>query len=775
MQCINNSRMKCLLYTFIETLSLAIVLSDNPYDILGIEKYATAQDIRKTYKHLARIWHPDKNEHPEATKVFVKMKQAYELLSDAERRRMFDQYGVYNTKFHSPAPKSYVLKNQASSDRFENFFGKQFIFDNDISFFHKMSITMNNFEMKLVPRSKNTPCILIFYNDWCFRCMRLIDTFKKLIETLERLGIYVAAVNSAHEQLLVKRTGVIDIPSLIVVLEGYSYIYRGNISKLAMVEEFIRKKIPHTVAKKIYDENVDLFLGGWIDNRVRALFFQPRNRTRLRYLISAYNFYHRVAFGFVQLNNTKTGLVQNRYGVDPMLDTLLIFNEDIGRPLEMISMPEIPVQTLNKIISLNQYLMLPRLSSQQVMEDICPAGWNQLQKCLCVILITENSNSYNYAYTAFKTIARQTEYSMKKVRFAYMFKEKQSTFIHSIAKGFTNNQDSQIVIIWRRNGTYIKYEFIKSSLLAMDTKAHFKSEYAVNATRLHVTNSIHRLLKSSEEFSFEALVQNLEDEHAQTIIDRWFSKLKYVCEYLIENLETEHILAILSLAGTIFFMIGVGYIMVYFVRAEEKNLKVSGHLEGNGKLMIQTRSTQELKLHELRAEKYNGMVRLLNPGCRTIILVTDFKTRSKLIPLFHKAVWPYRKSKTLLFGHMLIEKGLVWYSELLKLSLNESTTLNINPRNCVGTVIALNGHRKYFCMYHAKHPETNRDKKSLAKFTKNTFKDVSDAEISTLVGVEPIHLLEENLLDGLSNWLDRLFEGSTHRYYINYWPEFPMK
>lgn len=36
-------------------------------------------------------------------------------------------------------------------------------------------------------------------------------------------------------------------------------------------------------------------------------------------------------------------------------------------------------------------------------------------------------------------------------------------------------------------------------------------------------------------------------------------------------------------------------------------------------------------------------------------------------------------------------------------------------------------------------------------------------------------LLEENLLDGLSNWLDRLFEGSTHRYYINYWPDFPQK
>lgn len=40
---------------------------------------------------------------------------------------------------------------------------------------------------------------------------------------------------------------------------------------------------------------------------------------------------------------------------------------------------------------------------------------------------------------------------------------------------------------------------------------------------------------------------------------------------------------------------------------------------------------------------------------------------------------------------------------------------------------------------------------------------------------EPRILLEENLLEGLSNWLDRLFEGTTHRYYINYWPEFFTK
>ena len=36
-------------------------------------------------------------------------------------------------------------------------------------------------------------------------------------------------------------------------------------------------------------------------------------------------------------------------------------------------------------------------------------------------------------------------------------------------------------------------------------------------------------------------------------------------------------------------------------------------------------------------------------------------------------------------------------------------------------------------------------------------------------------LFEDQLLEGLSNWLDRLFEGSTHRYYINYWPDWPGK
>lgn len=57
-----------------------------------------------------------------------------------------------------------------------------------------------------------------------------------------------------------------------------------------------------------------------------------------------------------------------------------------------------------------------------------------------------------------------------------------------------------------------------------------------------------------------------------------------------------------------------------------------------------------------------------------------------------------------------------------------------------------------------------------------------DCEAAAFLGLESDStesdedvLLEGNLLDSLPNWLDRLFEGSTRRYHINYWPDFPNK
>lgn len=61
--------------------------------------------------------------------------------------------------------------------------------------------------------------------------------------------------------------------------------------------EFLRNKMPYKLVPKIRNEDVDAFLNGWEDNRVRGLIFEPRQNMRLRYLVTAYHFRHRVAFG----------------------------------------------------------------------------------------------------------------------------------------------------------------------------------------------------------------------------------------------------------------------------------------------------------------------------------------------------------------------------------------------------------------------------------------------------------------------------------------------
>ena len=60
----------------------------NYYDILGIDKNATKKQIKKAYKKLSMMYHPDKNKH--GTEMFKEINEAHQVLSDETKRRDYD-------------------------------------------------------------------------------------------------------------------------------------------------------------------------------------------------------------------------------------------------------------------------------------------------------------------------------------------------------------------------------------------------------------------------------------------------------------------------------------------------------------------------------------------------------------------------------------------------------------------------------------------------------------------------------------------------------------
>jgi DnaJ-class molecular chaperone len=96
------------------------------YEILGVQRDANKAEVKTAFRRLARELHPDVNNHdPEAEEKFKAAAEAYEVLSDPERRNAYDAYGHEGLRGAGAAPGGFG----SVEDIFQAFFGGNFGFE----------------------------------------------------------------------------------------------------------------------------------------------------------------------------------------------------------------------------------------------------------------------------------------------------------------------------------------------------------------------------------------------------------------------------------------------------------------------------------------------------------------------------------------------------------------------------------------------------------------------------------------------------------------------
>ena len=96
------------------------------YDILGVKKSASAEDIRKAFRKLARKYHPDVNPGDKAAEEkFKAISEANDVLSDPKKRKIYDQLGFYSDNIDPAAAEAYAQGGPTGAGGFGGFPGGQ--------------------------------------------------------------------------------------------------------------------------------------------------------------------------------------------------------------------------------------------------------------------------------------------------------------------------------------------------------------------------------------------------------------------------------------------------------------------------------------------------------------------------------------------------------------------------------------------------------------------------------------------------------------------------
>src|ERR1700761_2834936 len=114
------------MHKYKRTLEMATTTKKDYYEILGVKKSASAEEIRKAFRKLARKYHPDVNPGDKsAEEKFKALSEANDVLSDPKKRKIYDQLGFYSDNIDPAAAEAYARGGPTGAGGFGGFPGGQ--------------------------------------------------------------------------------------------------------------------------------------------------------------------------------------------------------------------------------------------------------------------------------------------------------------------------------------------------------------------------------------------------------------------------------------------------------------------------------------------------------------------------------------------------------------------------------------------------------------------------------------------------------------------------
>ncbi|XP_074874256.1 dnaJ homolog subfamily C member 16 isoform X3 [Carettochelys insculpta] len=286
--------------------------------------------------------------------------------------------------------------------------------------------------------------------------------------------------------------------------------------------------------------------------------------------------------------------------------------------------------------------------------------------------------------------------------------------------------------------------------------------------------------------SSDAVLPDLNDELAPVFFLRWlYSAIEYVsdCWDSIFHNNWREMMPLLSLIfSALFILFGTVIVQAFSDSSDERDSPLppkeepSEKSEKNDTTFNKENSRIPKKgfveVTELTDVTYTSNLVRLRPGHMNVVLILSDSTKTTLLQKFALEVYTFTGSSCLHFSFLSLDKHREWLEYLLEFAQDAAPIPNqydkhFLERDYTGYVLALNGHKKYFCLF---KPHRAGDEGG----TKGSCEDydplLHTGETRGKSSCSPGSRQVKNKLSKLSLWMERLLEGSLQRFYIPSWP-----